>query len=82
MERIGVQACGGVIEHVREQMNWGIVEVVRTRQDLPDMFPCDALDPGVADHVLRIVNSEESQAKVACVENCGCQNKQQNDSGI
>ncbi len=82
MRCTGVQARDVMIEHVREQMKWGIVEVVWTGEDLPDVFPRGALDPGVGDHVLRIVNSEETQTKVACVENCGCQNKQQNDGGI
>jgi len=57
-------------------MEWGIVEVIGTGKNLPDVVPTDALDPGVEDHVLEIVNSEKTEAKVAGVENGGCQNKQ------
>ena len=76
MKRIRVQARDGVIEHVREQMERGIVEIVRTRQNLRDVFPTDALDPGVGDHVLRIVNSEETEPKIACVESSSGQSAQ------
>ena len=82
MKCIGVQTCDGVIEHVREQMKWRIVEVVRTREDLPDVFPRGALDPHVAHHVLRIVNSEKPEAKVARVKNGGRQDAQAHDGGI
>jgi hypothetical protein len=41
---------------------------------LPDVFPRDALDPRVAEDVLRIVNSEKTQAKVTCIKNGGRQN--------
>jgi hypothetical protein len=46
------------------------------------MFPTDALDPSVTDHVLRIVNSEKTEVKVASVENGGHQNAEANDGDI
>ena len=39
-------------------------------------------DPGVADDVLRIVNSEKTQAKVARIQTEHRQNAQENDGGI
>ena len=82
MKRIGVQTCDGVIERVRKQMHGRIVEIIGIRQDLADVFPRDALDPGVVDDILRIVNSEKTQTKVACVKKRGRQNAQENDRGI
>ena len=82
MKRIGVQARDRMIEHVREQMKGRIVEVIRTREDLPDVFPRGALDPYVAHHVLRIVNSEKPEAKVTRVKNGGRQDAQAHDGGI
>ena len=46
-----------------------VVEVVGIGEDVLDVFPCDPLDPVVAENVLRIVNSEETQMKVASVKN-------------
>ena len=46
------------------------------------MFPRDTTDPLVANHVLRIVNSEKTQAKIARIENGSRQNAQENDGGI
>jgi len=63
-------------------MDWGIVEVVRTQQDLPDVFPLEPLDPRVADDVLRVVNSEETKMEVACLKNGGRQDAQANDARI
>ena len=32
------------------------------------MFPRDALDPWIADDILRVINSEKTQVEVACVK--------------
>jgi hypothetical protein len=71
-----------MIDHVREQMERRVVEVVGIGYDLSDVFPCDALDPRVVNDVRRIVNSKKTQPKVACVKNGGRQNAEENDSGI
>jgi hypothetical protein len=46
------------------------------------MFPRESLDPRVGDHVLRIVNPEKTQTKIACVKDDGRQNTDQNNEGI
>ena len=46
------------------------------------MFPRDALDPRVADDVLRIVNSEETKMEIARVGNGRRQNRQAEDERI
>jgi hypothetical protein len=51
-------------------------------QDPPNVFPRDTMDPRVAKDVLRVVNSEKTEAKIACIENGGRQNAQENDGGI
>jgi hypothetical protein len=71
-----------MIDHVREQMERRVVEVVGIGYDLSDVFPRDALDPRVVNDVLRIINSEKTQVKVACVKNGGRQNAEENDGGI
>jgi hypothetical protein len=52
------------------------------RQDLPNVFPRDTVDPWVAKDVLRIINSEKTEAKIACIEHGGRQDAQENDGGI
>jgi hypothetical protein len=50
-------------------MQRGVVEIIGISQDLFDVIPRGSLDPGVAEDVLRIVNSEETRMKVASVKN-------------
>jgi hypothetical protein len=46
------------------------------------VFPRDAADPGVADDVLRVVDSEETQMEIARIQSRRRQNAQENDGGI
>ena len=59
-----------------------IIEIVRIAQDLPHMLPRDALDPPIADDVLRIVDSEETKMEVARVQRRRRHNAQESDRGI
>jgi hypothetical protein len=46
------------------------------------VFPCDSLNPRVADDVLRIVNSKETKMEIARVQSRRPRNAQENDAGI
>ncbi len=82
MESPGVQASDGVIEHVRKQMQRGIIEIVRLRKNLPEMLPCDPLNPHVGSHILRIIDSEKAETQVASVKDGGRRNQQTENSDV
>ena len=46
------------------------------------MFPRDAPDPGVGDNVLRVVDSEKTEVKVAGVHRRRRQNQQTEDERV
>ena len=59
-----------------------IVEIVGIGQDLPDVFPSDALDPRIADDVLRIVDSKKAELQIARVQSRRRKDAQTKDAGV
>jgi hypothetical protein len=48
-------------------MERGVVGEVRSPQYVAQVFDAHASDPGIISHIARIVETQEVEAKVACV---------------
>jgi hypothetical protein len=68
VKSVSIEPTNSVVHHVRKQMERRVVREVRSGQNVSQVSSGNPADPGVVDHVLRIIDLEEPKAEVSSVE--------------
>src|SRR5437588_11778451 len=72
----------GVIEHVGKQMKRRVVGKVRRSENVLQILQTEAANPRVINDVLRIIETQEVNAKNADIQKDACDRQRHKDSGV